>query len=64
MLIEGKEIDHSFAVHVLRNPYGWDDKTVRACRLFACEKLESYKDAIENLREFAEENGLDTRVYG
>ena len=64
MLIEGKEIDYNFAIHVLRNPYGWDDKTVRACRLFACDKLESYRDVLINLREFAEENGLDTTVCG
>lgn len=64
MLVEGKEIDHSFAIHVLRNPYGWDDDAVRACRIFACDKLESYGDALINLREFAEESGLNTAARG
>ena len=57
-------ITEDFALHVCRNPYGWDEPTVRECRLYICDKVESYKDAYLNMKEFAEDNGLDTMVRG
>jgi len=59
-----KEIDDDFALHVCRNPYGWGDETMRKCRLYVCEMMERYKEAAINYREFAEENGLDTMIWG
>jgi hypothetical protein len=61
--ISDRKIDDDFALHVVRNPYGWSEETIRSCRLYVCDKLESYKDAYINLRDFAEENGLDTMIY-
>lgn len=62
--MDQKMITEPFALHVCRNPYGWDEDTVRECLLYICDRVEEYRDAYLNMREFAEENGLDTMVRG
>ncbi len=46
--------------HILRNPYGYSDKEIREARLAACDEIDKWKDAYENLREWCDQNGLDT----
>lgn len=48
------------AMHILRNPFGWDTEERRRAADDACKAIESLHDAYENMRKFAEENGLDT----
>ena len=52
------------ALHIVRNPYGFSEDEIREARLYVCDKMESYKDAYLNMREFAESKGIDTRAYG
>jgi hypothetical protein len=47
-------------VHILRNPWGHDYERQRAARLEAAERLEELTDAYTNMRQWAEQNGLDT----
>lgn len=47
----------------LRNPYGVNEKEMRAVRLAAADKIESLEDAYQNMKKFAESNGLDTTTY-
>lgn len=51
------------ALHIARNPYGWSEDVVREAHLFVCDKMESYKESYENMRQFAIEKGLDVTVY-
>lgn len=36
------QLDNHLAIHVLRNPSGWPEETVRRVRLFAADLLEDY----------------------
>ena len=47
------------AIHICRNPYGYQDDVVRRARLFVCEKMESYNDSYLNMRQFAIDSGLN-----
>lgn len=47
-------------IHILRNPHGYNDNDQREAMLKAADKIEDYKDAYLNMRQFAEDNGLDT----
>lgn len=47
-------------LHILRNPYGWSESDVRWARLEGAKLIEDYKDAYLNMRDFAEENRLNT----
>ena len=54
-------------LHILRNPYGYPEETVRQARLGAADRIEKLErdlaratDAYENMRTFAESSGLDT----
>ena len=47
------------AIHITRNPHGFSDAECREARLFVCDRLESWKDAYENMCDFAEQSGLD-----
>lgn len=51
------------AMHILRNPFGWDTEERRRAALAACNTIERLDAAYENMRQFAEENGLDTVCY-
>ena len=52
------------ALHICRSPYGHTAAERREARLKVCELMESYKDAYLNMRQFAEDSGLDTTTYG
>jgi len=47
-------------IHILRSPYGFSDGEVRSAGLVAATMVENYKAAYINMRQFAEENGLNT----
>lgn len=47
-------------IGVLKNPYGYSEDAMRQIRLAAALRIESYREAYENMRSFAQENGLDT----
>ena len=54
-------------LHILRNPYGYSEDIVRQARLDAADRIEWLErelaratDAYENMRTFAQDNGLDT----
>ena len=47
-------------LHILRNPYGWNQEQVRRAQLQACDEIERWKEAYENLLQWCHENGLDT----
>lgn len=51
------------AIHILRNPFGWDTEDRRRAAHDACNAIERYSNAYENMRQFAEDNGLDTTCY-
>ena len=51
-------LEHDYILHALRNPYGHDD--MKRVRHEAANLIESLQDAYENMRDFAEENGLNT----
>lgn len=40
------QLDDRLVIHVLRNPAGWSEDAVRACRLFAAEIVEQQFRAI------------------
>jgi len=50
----------SKSLSICRNPHGFSEDEVREARLTVCDKMESYKNAYLNMREFAESKGLDT----
>lgn len=52
------------ALAITRNPYGFSEEKQREARLLICDKMETYKEAYLNMREYAESQGLDTRAYG
>lgn len=52
------------ALHIVRNPWGHSDQEQRRAALKIAILVERYRNAYENLREFAEQNGLDTTTYG
>jgi hypothetical protein len=47
-------------IATLRNPYGFSDDDVKQARLDASTMLEDFYDAYENLRAYANANGLNT----
>jgi len=50
-------------LHILRNPYGWNDTEIRQVALDAADEIERWKDAFENMRDWAEKNGLDIMTH-
>jgi hypothetical protein len=50
----------SEAIHILRNPWGHSPQEIREAQLKACDEIEHLEDAYNNMREWAEHNGLDT----
>ena len=51
------------AIHICRNPYGHSAEERKAAKLVVCDRLESWKEAYENMRDFAVESGLDVTAY-
>ena len=51
------------AMRVCRDPYGHAPGTIKEARHVVCRRLEAYRDAYQNMRDFAEESGLDTTCY-
>ena len=51
------------AIHICRNPWGFSEVAIRKARLLLCDAVESWKDAYENMRDFAEQSGLDVTCY-
>ena len=47
-------------LHILRNPYGINFDKVREARLAAADEIEILKKEYADLKEWCEENGLDT----
>jgi len=56
--MEQKEI-----LGILRNPWGISEDVQRKARLDAALLIESYEEAIQNLRKYAEAQGIDTMHY-
>ena len=53
----------SEAISITRNPHGFNADQRREARLLVCDRLESWRDAYENMRQFAIQNGLDVTCY-
>jgi len=51
-------------LHILRNPYGKTECEIKSAQIEACDKIESLQSAYINMRDFANDNGLDTAVAG
>ena len=47
-------------IHILRNPYGHSREEIRDAQLKACDEIEALEAAYTNMRDWAEENGVDT----
>jgi len=50
-------------LHILRNPYGFNKSTIREAAMAAADEIERWKDAFENMRDWAEQNGVDIMTY-
>lgn len=50
-------------LHRLRNPHGLTNEARKEIALAAADEIERWKDAYENICQFARENGLDTATY-
>ena len=46
-------------IRILRNPYGFSREEIKAAQLKACDFIEMFQSAYENMRDWAEENGVD-----
>ena len=57
------KLQTSDVLHILRNPYGWSKEQIKRAQLQACEEIENWKEAYDNLRQWCHENGLDTKTY-
>lgn len=51
-------------IHMLRNPYGHTREQIKEAQLFACDEIEALEDAYQNMKAWAEKNGVDTVCYG
>jgi hypothetical protein len=49
---------------ILRNPYGFTKEEIKQAQLDACDAYESMLDSYTNMRDFAEESGLNTTADG
>jgi hypothetical protein len=47
-------------IHILRNPYGHKPEEIRRAQLQACEEIEALEKAYDNMRDWAEKNGVNT----
>lgn len=60
---EDAHMDVQTVLHILRNPWGKSEETVHHARLRAAGLIEHYVSAYENIRDWAEQNGVDTKSY-
>lgn len=51
------------ALGIVRNPWGHREDAVREARILVCDRLETWREAYENMREFAIASGLDVTSY-
>lgn len=51
-------------LHILRNPHGFKESELRAARLEAADRMEALQDAYLNMRQWAEQNGIETIARG
>ena len=49
-------------LHILRNPFGYQSHIIREARLAACDEIEALIDGYENLRKYAESQGLNITI--
>lgn len=47
-------------IHILRNPWGHSAEEVKSAQLMACDEIEALEEAYKNMRDWAEQNGVDT----
>jgi predicted DNA-binding protein (UPF0278 family) len=50
-------------LHILRNPYGHSQEEIRQAQLDSADEIENLIDAYENMKAWAETNGVDTLTY-
>lgn len=51
-------------ISFLRNPYGKSPDEMRDVRLAAADEIEKWRDAYENMRDWAVKCGVDVNTYG
>lgn len=51
-------------LHILRNPFGHSTEEIREVSLAAATEIERWKDAFENIRDWAKKNGLSITTKG
>jgi len=61
--IKRNKMEMQKIIHILRNPYRWNQAERDDARLAAADEIEKWKNAFENLRQYAEDNGLDIMTY-
>jgi hypothetical protein len=59
-----ERLGYDKVLHMLRNPHGFKEEELRRARLEAADRLEGLQDAYLNMRQWAEQNGLDTMARG
>lgn len=47
-------------IHILRNPFGYDAVRIKEAQLQACFEIEALEEAYNNMRDWAEKNGVNT----
>jgi hypothetical protein len=47
-------------LHILRNPHGHSEDEIRKARLDAADEIENLMDAYQNMKAWAEKNGVNT----
>ena len=57
---QGDTMTRNEAIHILRNPHGYSEERIREARLKACDEIEALEEAYNNMRDWAEKNGVDT----
>jgi len=57
-------VNEERALHITRNPFGFNEQEVREARLKVCDRLVAWKEAYENMRDYAISQGLDVTTYG
>jgi hypothetical protein len=50
-------------LHILRNPYGHSQEEIKQAQLDGADDIENLLDAYENMKAWAETNGVDTLAY-
>lgn len=47
-------------IHILRNPWGHSAEEIKRAQIKACDEIEHLEQAYNNMRDWAEKNGVDT----